>query len=374
VKEKMMDPRIEKLAKLLVGYSLNLQPGEKVLISSDNPCASPVVSALIEEAYRAGGLPFFRINDQKLQRTWLRGAADEQMRLKAEWDTEQLKSLDAFLMVWVDENMLEMADVAGERQQKNSLYRQPLLDLMLTKKWCGFRYPTPAVAQSAGMSSEAFEDFLYRVSTLDYAGLSQAMDPLVALMERTDRVHIVGPGTDLSFSMGVIPVVKCDGKLNIPDGEVFSAPVRDSVNGVIEYGLPSVYQGVRYEDIRLEFREGKIVQAKARDNERINKVFDTDEGARYVGEFSVGVNPFIHRPMDDILFDEKICGSFHFTPGTAYPTANNGNRSAIHWDLVCIQTPDYGGGELWFDGVLVRKDGRWVVPELEPLNPEHFQE
>src|SRR5690606_32848804 len=239
-------------------------------------------------------------------------------------------------------------------------------------KWVVLRYPNPSMAQLAGMSTEAFEDFYFRVCNLDYAKMDRAMDPLKELMDRTDRVRIVGPGTDLSFSIKGIGAVKCSGRRNIPDGEVYTAPVRDSVNGTISFNVPSVYNGFKYENVRLTFRDGRIVEASANDTARINALLDTDEGARFVGEFSLGFNPHILHPMNDILFDEKIAGSLHFTPGQAYEEADNGNRSAIHWDLVLIQRPEYGGGEVWFDDVLIRKDGRFVHPALEGLNPERL--
>jgi aminopeptidase len=228
------------------------------------------------------------------------------------------------------------------------------------------------MAQLANTSLEAFEDFYFDVCCLDYGKMSLAMDPLVALMEKTDRVRLVAPGTDLTFSIQGIPAIKCCGLRNIPDGEVYTAPVRDSVNGRITYNTPSVYQGFTYENVSFTFEKGKIVSATANHTEKINQLLDTDEGARYVGEFALGVNPFVTKPMKDTLFDEKIMGSFHFTPGQAYTIADNGNRSAIHWDLVLIQTPAWGGGELWFDDVLIRQDGRFVLPALEALNPENL--
>ncbi|MEW8976720.1 MAG: aminopeptidase, partial [Exiguobacterium sp.] len=235
------------------------------------------------------------------------------------------------------------------------------------------RFPTASMAQLANQSTEAFEDFYFDVCTLDYEKMGQAMEPLVDLMNRTDRVRLVGPGTDLSFSIKDIPAIKCAGNANIPDGEVFTAPVKDSVNGVISYNTPSPYQGFTFENVKLTFKDGKIIEATANDTDRINQVFDTDAGSRFVGEFAIGVNPFIQHPMKDILFDEKIDGSFHFTPGQAYEEAYNGNDSSVHWDLVNIQRPDYGGGEIWFDDVLIRKDGRFVLPELEVLNPENLK-
>ena len=229
------------------------------------------------------------------------------------------------------------------------------------------------MAQLAGSSLEKFEDFYFDVCTMDYKKMSKAMDPLVDLMNRTDKVRIEGPGTDLTFSIKGIGAVKCDGRMNIPDGEVYTAPVRESMNGVISYNTPSEEQGFTYENIVFEVKDGKIVKATSNDDKKINDLLDVDEGARYFGEFALGVNPYILDPMKDTLFDEKICGSFHLTPGMCYEDAPNGNTSANHWDLVMIQRPEYGGGRIWFDDVLIREDGIFVLPELEGLNPENLK-
>lgn len=369
-----MDPRITTLAHNLIHYSAALAPGEKILIETVDG-ALPLAKALVDEAYRAGAVPFLSLKSSQLLRALLRGAAAEQLALAGEWEAARMKAMDAYIAIRASDNISEMADVPADRLQ---LYQQnwvkPVhLDIRVPNtKWCVLRYPSPSMAQLAAMSTEAFEDFYFRVCTLDYAKMAAAMDPLIALLGRTDRVRITGPGTDLAFSIRGIPAVKCAGRRNIPDGEVYTAPVRDSVNGVITYNAPTVYQGFTYENIRLEFRGGKIVGATANDSEKINKVLDTDDGARYIGEFALGVNPYIERPMKDTLFDEKISGSFHFTPGNAYEKAFNGNKSAIHWDLVCIQTTAYGGGEIRCDDMLVRRDGRFVPEELQGLNPENL--
>jgi aminopeptidase len=251
-------------------------------------------------------------------------------------------------------------------------------DIRLKKtKWVVLRYPNSAMAQQAGMSTEAFEDFYFDVCTMDYGRMTKAMQALKERMELTDHVRILGPETELSFNIQNIPAIPCGGEFNIPDGECFTAPVRNSVNGVIHFNAPTIYQGVTFSEVKLEFRNGKIIDATAESaakSARLNEIFNTDEGARYVGEFSLGFNPYITRPMLDILFDEKIAGSFHFTPGNAYENADNGNRSQIHWDMVMIQTPEFGGGEIWFDNELVRKDGRFVVSDLLALNPENLRD
>jgi aminopeptidase len=229
------------------------------------------------------------------------------------------------------------------------------------------------MAQLAEKSREAFEDFYFDVCNLDYAKMGKAMDELVKLMEATDEVRLTGPGTDLVFSIKGIPAAKCAGERNIPDGEVYTAPVRESMNGRITYNTPSEEQGFTFKDIVFDIKDGRIIGAAANDTKRINELLDTDEGARYFGEFALGVNPYILHPMKDTLFDEKISGSIHLTPGASYEDAFNGNKSAIHWDLVFIQRADYGGGEIYFDGRLIRKDGVFVVPELECLNPENLK-
>ena len=285
-----------------------------------------------------------------------------------------MKGMDAYIAVRAGENTSELSDVPSDKLNMYYKLTRPTLDYRVNKtKWVVLRYPNPAMAQLAGTSQEAFEDFYFNVCTLDYQKMSKAMDPLVDLMNRTDKVRLVGPDTDLTFSIKDIPAIKCDGLRNIPDGEVYTAPVRESMNGVISYNTFSEEQGFTYENIRFEVKNGKIVKATANDTKRINELLDTDESSRYFGEFAIGVNPYVLHPMKDTLFDEKICGSFHLTPGMAYEDANNGNKSAVHWDLVMIQRAEYGGGEIWFDDVLIRKDGIFVIPELQGLNPENLK-
>lgn len=369
-----MDQRILTLASNLVNYSCKIQTGENVLISYTGDSPKPLVKALIKEVYKAGGHPFIEAIDPSIQRELLLGNDGTMLDLWAGIDLHRMEKMDAFIGIRASDNVTETADVTGEAMQAYMEKYAPVHNHRVAKtKWVVLRYPNYSMAQLANTSLESFEDFYFDVCCLDYNKMSNAMDSLVNLMNRTDKVKIVGQGTDLSFSIKDIPAIKCAGELNIPDGEVFTAPVKDSINGVLSYNCPAVYQGFTFENIVLTFENGKIVKATANDTERINKVFDTDEGARFVGEFAIGVNPYILKPMKDTLFDEKIMGSFHFTPGKCYDEAYNGNNSSIHWDLVCIQTPVYGGGEIYFDDVLIRKDGQFVIPELECLNPENLK-
>lgn len=371
-----MDSRITQLAERLVTYSCKVKENEKVLIQVFGNDAKDLVRAIVKEVYKAKAFPFVRFVNQQLQREILLGCSEEQLKIMAEVDSLEMSQMDCYIGIRGAENVSELSDVPSEKMTLyEKFYSTPVHHEIRVPKtrWVVLRYPNSAMAQLSNMSTEAFEDFYFQVCNLDYSKMNEAMKSLVEYMNRTDKVRLVAPGTDLTFSIKDIPAIPCAGELNIPDGEVFTAPVKDSVNGVITYNAPSLYQGFTFENVRLEFENGKIVKATANDTERINEVFDTDEGARYVGEFAIGVNPFILHPMKDILFDEKIMGSIHFTPGNCYDEAPNGNESAVHWDLVLIQTPEYGGGEIYFDDVLVRKDGLFVVPELECLNPENLK-
>ncbi|MDR1495668.1 MAG: aminopeptidase [Clostridiales Family XIII bacterium] len=369
-----MDERINKLARNLVGYSCEVKKGENVLISYEGDSAKPLVRQIIKEVYAAGGLPFAEIRDSQVTRELLLGATDNQLGFMNDYNLYQMKGMDAYIAVRAGDNTSELSDVPPELLNLYYKTMRPTLDYRVNHtKWVVLRYPNASMAQLAGASREAFEDFYFDVCNLDYSKMSVAMDALVALMEKTDEVRITGPGTDLSFSIKGIPAIKCAGEKNIPDGEVYTAPVKDSMNGRVSYNTPSEEQGFTFENIVFEVEDGRIVSAEANDTERINKLLDTDEGARCFGEFALGVNPYILRPMKDTLFDEKISGSIHLTPGAAYEDAFNGNKSAVHWDLVLIQRADYGGGEIYFDGRLIRKDGVFVAPELEGLNPENLK-
>lgn len=369
----MKDSRYDELAAVLTGFSTRLKKGERVLIDAyDVP--DQIVIALVRSARSRGAVPFVQINQATVTREMLRGATREQYTTIAQVELSRMKKMDAYIALRGSNNIFESSDVPADRMKTaNKLMRKVQNHRVGKTKWVVLRWPTPAMAQQAMMSTEKFEDFYFRVCTLDYARMTPGMAALKKLMEKTDRVHIKGPGTDLHFSIKGIGAVPCGGLRNIPDGEVFSCPVRDSVEGTLTYNCPSVYQGVNFDRIKFTFKQGKIVEASCNgDNRRLNAILDSDPGARYIGEFAIGFNPHILEPMRDTLFDEKIAGSFHFTPGQAYETADNGNRSQVHWDIVCIQRADCGGGEIWFDDRLIRKNGRFVVKELQKLNPEYL--
>lgn len=370
----MADPRIIALTDILIHHSLQLQPGESVLIETTDAPEAAVVT-IVERLLEHGALPIVGLRSQAVQRALLHGADEPLMKLIGELERHRMERVDAYLAIRASHNISELADVPAERMR---LYTKHVLkpvhfDLRVPRgRWVVLRWPTASMAQLAGMSTRAFEDFYFDVCTLDYARLSEAMRPLRDLVEQTDTVRIVGPGTDLRFSLRGIPAVLCSGEYNIPDGEVFTAPVRDSVEGHVTFNAPTIYHGVAFDGVRLRFEQGRVVEALGQPATRLHEIFDTDEGARYLGEFAIGLNPLITEPMRDILFDEKIAGSLHLTPGQAYEEADNGNRSEVHWDLVLLQDPAHGGGELWFDDTLVRRDGRFVIEPLWDLNPDRL--
>jgi len=364
----MHDDRFDKLAKLLVEYSIRLKRNETVLIEAfDIP--DEMTIALIRAVRKAGGVPFAQTYYTRVNRALALEASDRQLNLMASHELSRMKKMNAYIAVRGSNNITELSDVPPEKMKLIGRKMRRVQDQRVKKtKWVVLRWPTPSMAQLAGMSTEAFEDFYFDVCTLDYRKLLPGMKALKRLMEKTDRVQIKGPGTDLHFSVKGIPAVICGGDRNIPDGEVFTSPVKDSVEGHVAFNAPSIYQGIAFDGVRLEFKSGKIVDATSNETQKLNKIFDSDPGARYIGEFSLGFNPRVFQPMRDILFDEKIAGSFHFTPGQAYEEADNGNRSQVHWDMVSIQRPDYGGGEIYFDGKLLRKNGKFLPNQLHSLN------
>jgi aminopeptidase len=369
----MTDPRYKKLASLLVNYSTKLQKGDRVLLDMvDVP--DEFVVELMRASRDAGATPLVEMRHTRVTREILRGSNEEHATLIRDLEMFRMKKVQAYIAIRGSANASESSDVPGQVMSLYSKINRPVLNYRVNKtRWCVLRWPSPSMAQGAGMSTEAFEDLYFNVCTMDYGRMAKAMIPLWKRMKSADRVHIKGPGTDIKFSIKGIGAKTCQGDRNIPDGEVYSCPVKNSINGQIQFNTPTLYAGTKFENVRLEFKDGKVVGATANNTARLNEILDTDAGSRFTGEFSLGFNPYILNPMCDILFDEKIAGSLHLTPGQAYEDCDNGNRSAVHWDMVLIQRPEWGGGEIWFDDVLIRKDGLFLPKDLQPLNPENLK-
>ena len=370
----MHDPRVDAFADVLIRHSLELQPGDKVLLETFDMDPA-VVAVLTRRIAEAGGIPLVETRHNAVLRELYATSTAEQMQLIGGLELARMREMDCYIGLRGASNASELSDVPTERMRNYQTHWWTPVhseERCTNTRWVVLRWPTPSMAQSAEMSTLAFEDFYFEVCTMDYAALAQAVEPLAERMRRTKTVRLTGPGTDLRFSIEGIPVIPCVGHRNIPDGECFTAPVRDSVEGTISFNTVTVYRGQVFEGIQFTFKAGKIVQAVASDSEAVNTILDTDEGARYIGEFAIGFNPYILHPMRDTLFDEKIAGSIHLTPGNAYEVADNGNRSEVHWDLVLIQRPEYGGGEMYFDDELVRRDGEFVSEELHGLNRDRL--
>lgn len=370
----MTDPRITQLAENLINNAVCLKAGENILIeTTDTP--DELSTELIKAVEKVQGNAFVRNFNSRVRRQSIKSATEAQIKLEAELFLAEMKQMQAYIGIRGANNAMENGDIDDEKMLMYRKLTKETLDYRVNKtKWCVLRWPNPSMAQGAKMSTEAFEDFYFKACLADYPKMKSAAQNLIDLMNKTDKVRLVAKDTDITFSIKGIPAVPCCGNMNIPDGEVYTAPVQGSIEGVIHYNTPTLYEGKQFSGVRLVFKKGKIVEAtcESGDNAQLQAIFNTDEGARYVGEFALGFNPFVNAPMCDILFDEKIAGSIHFTPGMCYEDAYNGNQSAIHWDLVLIMRPEYGGGEIYFDDQLVRKDGLFVVDSLKCLNPDQL--
>ena len=363
--------KLNKLANTIINYSLHLKEKDRVSVSFTKE-ATPLVEELIKEAKKVGAVMTLNMYDPKLNSLLAEGNTDERLIQLKKMREFEVENNDAFIAIKTSYNDYESKNVPIDMIRKLGEMTKDVDDIRINdREWVLLNYPSALDAYKAKMTTTEFEEFALDVMTVDYKQMSKDIEPLKRLMEKTDKVRIVSPGTDLTFSIKGLPAVPCTGEKNIPDGELYSAPIKDSVNGTITYNTPSPYQGNIYNHVCLTFENGKIVNATCdEDDEKLNEIFDTDEGARYVGEFSLGFNPKILKPMGDILYDEKILGSLHFTPGRCYADCDNGNKSSIHWDMVLIQRKEFGGGEIYFDDVLIRKDGKFVLEELKVLNYE----
>ncbi len=365
----MKDSRVAEMAKVLVDYSTRIKKGDRVLITATGFESAPLVKELYALCLQRGAdYVEYSFSDPEIDRQFYNLASKKQLEVFPQHKLDFYKTLTAYIGIAAGENSMVNATSNQKSMVAYQKLTRPLIDQRVKHtKWVITRFPTHGAAQEARMSLEEYEDYLFSACCVDWAAESRKMDKLQKLMDKTDRVRLKAPDTDLSFSIKGLRSIKCDGRYNIPDGEVFTAPVKDSVQGHLTYNCPTIYQGKEFNNIRLEFMDGKIVQATAGAmTDALNKILDTDAGARYIGEFSLGVNPNIRTPMRNILFDEKIFGSIHFTPGQAYDEANNNNCSAVHWDMVRLMHD----GEIWFDDRLIQKNGRFVLKELESLNPE----
>ena len=371
------DERLNMMAKNVLTNSVKLQKGDKIYIEAFGNSTQDLFKEFISEATKMGAILFYYFNDNEFKKKLMENSSEEQIKAHGQIHVDIMKQADVYIGIRGDDDLFALSDIDEEQMmmyQKH--YSKPVHSEVRcgSTRWCVMRYPNKTMACSAKMSLEAFEDFYFDSCLLDYTKMSKAMDSLVNVMAKTDNVKIIAPNTNIEFSIKGMGAIKCDGGCNIPDGEVYSAPLKESINGYIQFNTDTVLDGTVYSNIKLEFEKGKIIKASSMLNdEKFQAILDIDDGARYIGEFALGLNPYITKPILDILFDEKICCSLHMAIGSSYDNMCNTNKSAIHWDLIQIQTPEAGGGEIYFDDILIRKDGLFVIDELKCLNPENLR-
>lgn len=373
-----IDERITKLAENILKNSVELKKGEKIYIEAFSESTKDMLREFVRIATKMGATPFYFYNDNEFVKQLIANSKPEQMEQYAKWHASLMDDMDCYIGLRGHDDLFALADIPTAKMNvyRDIFYNKVHFDRRIAKtRWCVMRWPNNTMAATAKMPREALEDFYFNCCLVDYKKMGKAMLPLKKLMDKTDKVHIKGPNTDLTFSIKGLKAVVCDGKMNIPDGEVYTAPVKNSINGKIQFNTDTLYDGVFYSNICLEFKDGKIIKATSRaNNDKMQKQLSVDEGAKYMGEFAIGVNPYIRKEMLDILFDEKIACSMHMAIGNSYNDETfNGNRSSIHWDLVLIQDKAHGGGEIWFDDKLIRKDGIFVEKELTSLNPDKLK-
>lgn len=369
----MVDIREQQLAKNIITYSCNVLPKEKVLIEYSD-CPNSFLECLVNEVLAVGAYPFLNNLNKPVLKNVLEKGNEELFKLMGKYDAYKMQEMDAVVLVRGDNNIFEYSAVPMKNivSYNNTYNKMVHMEHRLNKKWVTLRYPTSAFAQSAGLSTTKFEDHFFNVCNLNYSKMCDAMEPLKELMEKTDKVKIIAKNTNLEFSIKGIPSVKCCGDKNIPDGEIYTAPVKESINGHIEFNIPCMYNGILHNHVYLEFKDGKIVKATSNNTLALNDIINSDDGSKYIGEFSFGVNPFITTPINDILFDEKMCYSIHMAIGNSYDDAFNGNLSSVHWDIIQSHLPAFGGGEVYFDGTLIRQNGKFILPNLVALNAENL--
>jgi len=355
-----------KMATLILEHSTQVQENENVMVQLIGLNGINLLRALVEQIREKGAHPFVQIEDTETQKIlvqkgdvafWSNQAKVDQLPL--------MEQMDVFIGIRASENIYEnslASKEANEAYSMHFLHPVHFEERVNNTKWCIMRYPSPSFAMNAKMPTREFTNFYYNACLVDYAKLKSAMEPLEKRLRATDFIHLKGEGTDIKFSVKGQNWVPCFGSHNIPDGEIFTSPIIDSVNGHITYA-PSVYQGKPFEFVKLTVENGVVIDFNSSNNDALKDILDTDDGSRRFGEFSFGTNPVIESPMYDILFDEKIYGSNHLTLGKDYEIAPNGNSSNIHWDLVCI------GADVYLDGELIRKGREFVLDDLKGLNP-----
>jgi len=365
----MQSDQLTELAEQIVGHSLRLEENDRVLIDVVGE-ADELVTATLTKVYEAGAQPFLRTISTDHLKTIVRGGSEVYMKHWADVDRFQMRGISAYLRIRADENLYDWSDIPQDRfTQYVNHYRLPQQEAIAKlSKWLMIQYPTHGMAQQARMSTPAYQELYFRSSCMDYARLAEAAKPLQDLMAQVDKVRIEAVDTDFQFRIRGIPSYMCDGRYNLPDGELFTAPLAESAEGEIRFNIPSAFMGIQFEQVRFKVNKGHVIHADSSQRELLRSIIGSDFGASRFGEFGIGLNPFIRMPTNHVSMDEKMGGSIHLALGQAFEYADNGNKSAIHWDFVQCHFQEFGGGNVYFDNQLVRRDGLYVHPQLLALN------
>ena len=367
----MADPRVETVAKILVDYSVEVKPSQLVRISG-GPEGAPLILAVYQKVLERGAHPFLQVEPEEAEELFYTYAKDAQLDYVPPFMKEVIEQIDAGIGIWTDVNTKQLTNADPAKQSRRGVAMRPLRDRLLERaakkelRWSGTVHPIQAFAQDAEMSLREFEDFVYEACLVHepdpinaWKKVSKEQQRLVDWLNKTKQIHVVGPDTDLKLEVTDRKWINCDGHENFPDGEIFTGPIEESLNGHIRYTYPACHFGREVEDVRLQFKDGKVIKATAAKNEEfLSKMLESDKGAKYVGEFAFGTNPGIQRFTKNTLFDEKIGGTIHMAVGTGYPESGSKNKSAIHWDMVCDLRD---GGEVRVDGTLFLKDGKILI-------------
>ncbi|MDF2520141.1 MAG: hypothetical protein K0R84_769 [Clostridia bacterium] len=353
----MKDVRVEKLASVLLNHSLKVKAGENLVIRAYYN-AKPLVDEVYKQGIKAGLNVFTHVLISEHTKFFMENATEKQFENVNKFLEAAYEQADAFVVIEAPDNVKHLSKVSSEKNMRHNKAASPLIKKITNKRWVMTNFPTHSFAQEADMSLEEYEDMLFDATLVDYKQMDREMDKVVEIFDKAETIRIVGKDTDLTFSIKDRKGIKCSGANNIPDGEVFYAPVTNSANGHIYYEFPAIKYGIQVDGIRLEFKDGKVVKATADKNEEfLNKMLDSDEGARYLGEFGIGMNLGIQKFIKNILFDEKIGGTIHLAVGNAYEESGGDNRSVVHWDMIKELRVD---GEIYADGKLVQKNGSFI--------------
>jgi aminopeptidase len=355
----MVDDRITKTAQLLIDHSTRTKRGDRVLIQTD-ALAKDLALEVYKYALQKGAYPWIRTELPEAKYTLLKYASDEQLGFVPEHEIAEIKNTDVYIYLVAYSNVKELSNIDPPRIAARSKALRPLLDWRIEKtRWVVFMYPTDAEAQEAEMSLREFEDFVYKACLIDWKETSSKLLALKKHVDAADKVEITSPDTHLEFSIKGRESVASPGEHNMPDGELFTSVVEDSANGNIKFDIPGIWSSNVVEGMNLTFREGRVVDAKADKNQEfLEKTLATDEGSKRIGEFGIGFNYNITRPVRQMLFDEKIGGTIHLALGFGFKKTLSKNESTIHWDMI----KDFRkNGEIHFDGKLVMKNGKWLI-------------